>query len=116
MTRALADGLTGTQRRVLDAIRDHIASHGYPPTLREIGAVAGRSTSTVGYQVGRLEALGRVRRDPRRPRRSGTAGRAGEGATPVADRARPRPGRARRTGAGRRQTEAGPAVTAAWID
>lgn len=61
--------LTTRQRRVLDFLRDQIESRGYPPSMREIGAAVGlTSTSSVAHQLRSLESMGYVRRDPHRPR------------------------------------------------
>lgn len=63
------DGLTPRQRRILEIIRDAIAGHGYPPSIREICEASGlASSSSVAHQLKALEAKGFVRRDPNRPR------------------------------------------------
>ena len=50
-------GLTERQRLVLDFITTFAKEHGYPPTIREIGAGLGiRSTNGVSDHI---EALGR---------------------------------------------------------
>lgn len=60
-----ADGLTLRQRRILESIRDSLATRGYPPSIREIGVAAGlASPSSVSHQLKQLEALGYLRRDP----------------------------------------------------
>ncbi|MBD4676306.1 repressor LexA, partial [Xanthomonas citri pv. citri] len=60
--------LTDRQRRIVQTIRDAIADHGYPPSMREIGDAAGlASLSSVTHQLGRLERHGYIRRDPGRP-------------------------------------------------
>ncbi len=62
-------GLTPRQRAVLAVIRDAVATRGYPPTVREIGEGVGlTSPSSVAHQLGALERLGFLRRDPNRPR------------------------------------------------
>jgi repressor LexA len=64
-----ATGLTARQRKVLEFLRDEIEKRGYPPSMREIGAAVGlTSTSSVAHQLRALEALGYVKRDPNRPR------------------------------------------------
>jgi repressor LexA len=64
-----ATGLTARQRKVLVFLRDEIEKRGYPPSMREIGAAVGlTSTSSVAHQLRALEALGYVKRDPNRPR------------------------------------------------
>ena len=56
-------------RAVYEAVRAAIATHGYPPSLREIGEQVGlTSPSSVKHQLDKLERLGLVRRDPHRPR------------------------------------------------
>ena len=56
-------------RAVYEAVRAAIATHGYPPSLREIGEQVGlTSPSSVKHQLDKLERLGLVRRDPNRPR------------------------------------------------
>ncbi len=65
MTAAVTTLLTDRQRRILDVIRDHHAVHGYPPSLRDIGAEVGLSSpSSVRYQIGELERMGWIRRAP----------------------------------------------------
>ncbi|MFB9074189.1 transcriptional repressor LexA [Citricoccus parietis] len=61
--------LTDRQRIILGSIRSAIAAHGYPPSMREIGDAAGlASLSSVTHQLGQLEKLGYIRKDPGRPR------------------------------------------------
>ncbi|WP_237243259.1 transcriptional repressor LexA [Rothia nasimurium] len=46
-----------------------IDEHGYPPSMREIGDLVGlASLSSVTHQLSRLEEMGYIRRDPKRPR------------------------------------------------
>jgi repressor LexA len=62
-------GLTPRQRAILDMIRTTMDERGYPPSVREIGNGVGlTSPSSVSYQLGVLEKLGYLRRDPNRPR------------------------------------------------
>ena len=62
-------GLTARQRKVLEFLHEEIAMRGYPPSMREIGAAVGlTSTSSVAHQLRTLEGLGYVKRDPNRPR------------------------------------------------
>ena len=64
-----ASGLTPRQRRVLEFLREEIEKRGYPPSMREIGAAVGlTSSSSVAHQLRTLERLGFVKRDPNRPR------------------------------------------------
>ena len=64
-----ATGLTQRQARILEAIRDAIEHHGYPPSMREIGEIVGlTSSSSVSHQLKMLEIKGYIKRDPNRPR------------------------------------------------
>jgi repressor LexA len=61
--------LTDRQRQVLDFIKSDTARTGYPPTVRDIGAAVGlSSSSTVHAHLEALEAKGLIRRDPSKPR------------------------------------------------
>jgi repressor LexA len=52
---------TGMTARVLEAIHDHLAEHGWPPSLREIGERVGlRSVATVTHHLANLERDGRI--------------------------------------------------------
>jgi repressor LexA len=65
----LSSDLTARQRDILDFIREWVESHGYPPSVREIGEAVGLvSPSSVAYQLKELERKGYLRRDPNRPR------------------------------------------------
>ncbi|GAA4863425.1 transcriptional repressor LexA [Saccharopolyspora rosea] len=67
-----SDELSERQRKVLEAIREWMREHGYPPSVREIGDAVGlTSTSSVAYQLRVLERKGYLRRDPHRPRTVG---------------------------------------------
>jgi len=58
--------LTARQRQILTMIRDWVDRHGYPPTMREIGAAVGlASPSSVAHQLKTLEELGLLRKDAR---------------------------------------------------
>jgi repressor LexA len=58
--------LTPRQRSILTVIRDWVDEHGYPPTMREIGAAVGlASPSTVAHHMSILEKNGFLRRDAR---------------------------------------------------
>ncbi len=66
------EDLSERQRKVLEAIRDWMRDHGYPPSVREIGTAVGlTSTSSVAYQLRVLERKGYLRKDPHRPRTVG---------------------------------------------
>jgi repressor LexA len=61
--------LTARQKRILQVIRESIAEHGYPPSMREVGAAVGlASPSSVAHQMRVLTEKGYLRRDPNRPR------------------------------------------------
>jgi repressor LexA len=61
--------LTDRQRQVLDFIKADTVRTGYPPTVRDIGAAVGlSSSSTVHAHLEALEAKGLIRRDPSKPR------------------------------------------------
>ena len=58
--------LTPRQHHILTMIREWIDEHGYPPTMREIGAAVGlASPSTVAHHMATLEKHGYLRRDAR---------------------------------------------------
>ena len=62
-------GLTPRQRAILAMIRYTVETRGYPPSVREIGEGVGlTSPSSVAHQLGTLERMGYLRRDPNRPR------------------------------------------------
>lgn len=62
-------GLTLRQRLILRAIREAIASRGFPPTIREMADAVGlASPSSVAHQLKVLEEKGFIYRDPKRPR------------------------------------------------
>ena len=71
-TDALTEAVSGLDKRaraVYEAVCEAIAAHGYPPSLREIGKQVGlTSPSSVKHQLDKLERLGLIRRDPKRPR------------------------------------------------
>lgn len=69
MATAPRPALTARQQKILDAIRTEIEQKGYPPSMRQIGDMVGlASLSSVTHQLGRLEAMGYIRRDPKLPR------------------------------------------------
>ncbi|MEU5561366.1 hypothetical protein AB0H47_35480 [Streptomyces globisporus] len=58
--------LTARQEAVMAVIRGWLTEHGHGPTVREIGARVGlSSTSSVAHQLGRLEARGLISRTGR---------------------------------------------------
>ena len=61
--------LTQRQQEVYDYVVSYVDSHGYPPTVREIGEAVGlASPSTVHAHLANLERAGYLRRDPTKPR------------------------------------------------
>lgn len=61
-----------TQGRILDFIKQEVATKGYPPSVREIGEAVGlKSTSTVHGHLRRLENKGLLVRDAMKPRAMG---------------------------------------------
>jgi repressor LexA len=61
--------LTGRQQEIWDFLVGYVDQHGYPPTVREIGAAVGlASPSTVHAHLANLERAGLLRRDPTKPR------------------------------------------------
>jgi repressor LexA len=61
--------LTKRQQEILQVVQQHVARHGYPPTVREIGDAVGlTSSSTVHAHLQALEARGALKRDPAKPR------------------------------------------------
>jgi len=56
--------LSERQQKILDFVAGYIDENGYPPSIREIGAAAGiSSTSVVSYNLRRLEEAGLIVRD-----------------------------------------------------
>jgi len=61
--------LSARQYRILEFIRDYVGEHGFPPSVREIGAAVGLvSPSSVAHQLVVLEQKGFLQRNPARPR------------------------------------------------
>jgi repressor LexA len=56
--------LTWRQRKILRAIRESVAKRGYPPSMLEIGAAVGlTSTGSVSYQLRMLQRKGYLHRE-----------------------------------------------------
>ena len=56
--------LTDRQKDILDVIKQAIAKNGYPPTVREIGAKLGLSSSaTTQFHIKKLEEKGYIKKD-----------------------------------------------------
>jgi repressor LexA len=61
--------LTRRQERILDTIRSSVRDRGYPPSLRELTAAVGiSSSSTAAEQLRILAARGYIRVTPNTPR------------------------------------------------
>jgi repressor LexA len=61
--------LTWRQRKILQVIRESVQKHGYPPSMREMAEAVGlASTSSVSYQLKKLQDKGYLHRDTGRPR------------------------------------------------
>jgi repressor LexA len=76
---SIATRLSPRQERMIQFIREFRARHGYPPTVREIGAAAGiSSTSVVDYNLNILEKAGIIKRDREISRGIDLIGEAGE--------------------------------------
>ncbi|MEO7121544.1 MAG: transcriptional repressor LexA [Lacisediminihabitans sp.] len=61
--------LSDKQIAILEVIQRAVSTHGYPPSMREIGDAVGLSSlSSVTHQLNQLELSGYLRRDPNRPR------------------------------------------------
>lgn len=65
----MGKGLTKRQREILNYVMTSMQQHGYPPSVREIGAALGlTSSSTVHSHLTALEKKGFIHRDPSKPR------------------------------------------------
>ena len=63
------DILNRRQKQVLAYIREFLHDRGYPPSVREIGAAVGlSSSSTVHMYLNQLAERGFIKRDPSKPR------------------------------------------------
>jgi repressor LexA len=61
--------MTAIQIKILNFIADHVKSHGYPPTIREIGDGVGlKSSSSVHNHLINLSDSGYIRFSPGRSR------------------------------------------------
>ena len=60
----MAEHLSERQTKIIEFLGEYTEEHGYPPSIREIGAAAGiSSTSVVSYNLKRLEEKGFISRD-----------------------------------------------------
>lgn len=58
------DKLTRRQQDILDVIKKYIADHGYPPTVREIGASLNLSSpATTQFHLNKLEEKGYIKKN-----------------------------------------------------
>ena len=58
------DDLTKRQKEVLDFIKKFMVSHGYPPTIREIGKSLGLSSPATTYtHITELEKKGYIKKN-----------------------------------------------------
>lgn len=63
------DKLSARQQAIYDFICSYTESHGYPPSVREIGSAVGlASPSTVHMHLKVLEERGYIKRDSKKPR------------------------------------------------
>jgi repressor LexA len=68
--------LTERQQEIWQYLVEYVDSHGYPPTVREIGDAVGlASPSTVHAHLANLERVGLLKRDPTKPRAIELVGR-----------------------------------------
>jgi repressor LexA len=78
--------LTDRQQQIWNYLVEYVDSHGYPPTVREIGEEVGlASPSTVHAHLANLERAGLLRRDPTKPRALELIGREREAPVPAAE-------------------------------
>jgi repressor LexA len=81
--------LTSRQQEIWQYLAEYVDTHGYPPTVREIGDAVGlASPSTVHAHLANLERAGLLKRDPTKPRALELVGRRREA---VAERYEPLP-------------------------
>jgi repressor LexA len=68
--------LTSRQQEIWQYLAEYVDTHGYPPTVREIGDAVGlASPSTVHAHLANLERAGMLKRDPTKPRALELVGR-----------------------------------------
>lgn len=76
--------LTARQQEIWNYLVEYVDSHGYPPTVREIGEHVGlASPSTVHAHLANLERAGLLKRDPTKPRALELIGRERREAEPA---------------------------------
>jgi len=60
----MGEHLSKRQQRIIEFLGEYVEENGYPPSIREIGAAAGiSSTSVVSYNLERLKEKGYISRD-----------------------------------------------------
>ncbi len=60
----MSERLSERQQKILEFLNQYVEENGYPPSIREIGAATGTSsTSVVSYNLKRLEERGYLNRD-----------------------------------------------------
>ncbi|MHB8262291.1 MAG: transcriptional repressor LexA [Acidimicrobiales bacterium] len=65
----MAESMTPKRTEIVEFIREYLYSHGYPPSVREIGEAVGLSSpSTVQAHLRVLQRGGVIERDPAKPR------------------------------------------------
>jgi repressor LexA len=83
----LPEVLTQRQREILDYLRKMLREKAYPPTVREIGAAIGlSSSSTVQNHLNTLERKGYIKRDAAKSRAIEIVEREGERRLPSSNR------------------------------
>lgn len=61
--------MTESQRKVYEAIRNYVRTKGYPPSVREIGAMVGMSSSsTIHNHLAKIKQQGYIDFQPGKPR------------------------------------------------
>ena len=71
----MSETLTPQQESILKLVKSFMADHGYAPTVRELGRLAGlRSPDTVQYHLDNLRSKGFLGSAPGKPRTLGLAG------------------------------------------
>ena len=71
--------MTKMQQKIYDTIAEALQRQGYPPSVREIGDAVGlSSTSSVQYNLNKLERMGCIERDPNCKRTIRLPGRAAQ--------------------------------------
>lgn len=63
------NGMSPSQHRIYTAIEQYIKEHCYPPTVRELSALTGlSSTATIKYHLANMRAAGLIDYEPTKPR------------------------------------------------